>query len=296
MLEEQPPPKPPRPQISIPSQGATSRAGLDTPGTVAKNQRKEHYQIRQINWFDASSSKLRHSPVLIQNANGPCPLLALVNALILSTPEGLETALVETLRTREQVSLGLLLDAVFDELMSGRRGGTAHNLPDVGDLYAFLLTLHTGMNVNPSFVAGDEPDAVEAGPEWTDMHPSMRPQAHAGTFEDTREMKLYSTFNMPLVHGWLPQRDSRAYAAFDRSAKTYEDAQNIQFAEEELEAKLSAGELTSQEQNLFEDLASIKEFLNRWPTQLTEYGLEVIAKSIKPGQVAILFRNDHFST
>ena len=34
----------------------------------------------------------------------------------------------------------------------------------------------------------------------------------------------------------------------------------------------------------------------RWPTQLTDHGLKVIRDNLQPGQVAILFRNDHFST
>ena len=37
-------------------------------------------------------------------------------------------------------------------------------------------------------------------------------------------------------------------------------------------------------------------FRSHWPTQLTEYGLETIISSLKPGQIGILFRNDHFST
>ncbi|KAF2261176.1 hypothetical protein CC78DRAFT_471155, partial [Lojkania enalia] len=233
-------------------------------------QRKEHYQIKHIRWYDANARGIRTSPILTQNLNGPCPLLALVNALVLSTPATIETALVETLRTREQVSLGLLLDAVFDELMSGRRGGAAQELPDVSELYKFLLTLHTGLNVNPI----------------------PRP----GGFENSREMRLYRTFNIPLIHGWLPNPGSDAYVAFERVAKTYEDAQHVQFQEEELDAKLQTEGLNAEEQRMFTDIHAIKEFLMYWPTQLTDYGLRAIRESIRPGQIGILFRNDHFST
>jgi hypothetical protein len=284
------PPRPPRPQVDT-SQGSigTGRSGAETPTTVMKKQRNQTYQIKKVRWFDASSQKFRVSPILIQNDNGPCPLLALVNALTLSTPVNVETALVETLRTREQVSLGLLIDAVFEELMSGRRGDAAQGLPDVGDLYSFLITLHTGMNVNPRFVFVPDRSSM-------DMHPALRPQTQPGGFEETREMKLYSTFNVPLMHGWLPTRESSTYAAFDRSAKTYEDAQNIQFYEEELEAKIGSTGLSAEEQILFEDLHTIKQFLSSWPTQLTEHGLSILLQHVKPGEFAILFRNDHFST
>ena len=262
----------------------------------ATKQRSETYQIKLINWYDASSStNPRISPILVQNANGPCPLLALVNALTLSTPADVNTALVETLRVREQVSLGLLLDAVFDELTSGRRGDAAQELPDVGDLYAFLITLHTGMNVNPRFISAQikPPNLMDAS--MLNLPDTIRESRRPGGFEETREMRLYSTFAVPLIHGWLPPRNHPAYAALNRSAKTYEDAQNLMFREEELEDKLQREGLSQEEQLLLEDIASIKFFLSSTATQLTGYGLDTINEVLSPGSIAILFRNDHFS-
>ncbi|KAH7348101.1 hypothetical protein BKA66DRAFT_477497 [Pyrenochaeta sp. MPI-SDFR-AT-0127] len=283
--EEHPPSMPPRP-IDTGVGGSTGPSGPESPNTAMNRQRKEHYQIKHIRWHDYNKSGIRTSPILTQNLNGPCPLLALVNALILSTPANIETALVETLRTRETVSLGLLLDAVFDELMSGRRGDAAQALPDVGELYKFLLALHTGLNVNPMFVP--DRDATTGNTSLTNR---------AGAFENTQDMKLYRTFNIPLMHGWLPETGSEAYNAFDRIAKSYETSQYVQFQEEELDAKLQTGEsLTADEQQMFTDIHAIKEFLNRWPTQLTDHGLKVMRDTLNDGQVAILFRNDHFST
>ncbi|KAI9814049.1 MAG: hypothetical protein M1827_003513 [Pycnora praestabilis] len=289
-----------RTRLAVMTGGSPSNAGRDTPGTTAKKQRSETYQIKQINWFDASSrTNPRRSPILVQNANGPCPLLALVNALVLSTPAGVETALVETLRTREQVSLGLLLDAVFDELMSGRRGGAAQELPDVGDLYTFLITLHAGMNVNPRFVTLDPkaPNLMDAPEDLLiSVHDAPINSSEAGGFEETREMRLYSTFSIPLIHGWLPPKEYPAYIALSRSAKTYEDAQNVQFYKDELEDKSQRAGLTNGEQILLEDVTVIEQFLSQSATQLTNYGLETMTRALSPGSIAILFRNDHFST
>ena len=265
----------------------------------SKKQRSETYQIRLVNWFDASSRKNpRRSPIMVQNANGPCPLLALVNALVLSTPAGLETALLDTLERREQVSLGLLLDAVIDELMSGRRGDVAQNLPDVSELYGFLINLHTGMNVNPRFITPEpQPLNLMDSPIHEPLpNSSISCSRFAGGFEDTREMQLYSTFAVPLIHGWIPPRTHPAFAALVRSAKSYEDAQNLMFSEEDLEDKLQRQGLTPSEQLLLEDIASIKYFLSSSATQLTGYGLDSITESLNAGQIAILFRNDHFST
>ncbi|TVY31722.1 Ubiquitin carboxyl-terminal hydrolase [Lachnellula subtilissima] len=296
--QEQPPAQPPPPIIT--TQGPSSSSALDpgTPGSAVRTQKRETYEIKKITWHDVTAEKNpRVSPILVQNANGPCPLLALVNALSLSTPANVETALVEALRSREQVSLGLLLDVVFDELMSGRRGDAAQELPDVSDLYKFLLTLHTGMNVNPRFL----PAAASQSPNdprnsMSHVHPSEREVSIPGTFEDTREMKLYSTFSIPLIHGWLPKRDSPAHIALSRSAKSYEDAQNLMFREEELEDKMDREGLSFEEQATLEDIATIKAFFSSNATQLTPSGLEIITSSLAPGAVAILFRNDHFST
>lgn len=259
-----------------------------------RKQRKEIYVIKKISWSDNNDEKKsRVSPILIQNANGPCPLLALVNALTLSTPANLNTPLVDTLRSREQISLGLLLDAVFDELTSGRHSDATNELPDVTDLYSFLVTLHTGMNVNPCFFPTAPIDSNEENLSHKNTSNGRFPRA--GSFEKTREMRLYSTFGVDLIHGWLPECNSPESAALFRSARTYEDAQNAMLAQEFLEANLSEG-LNLKEQTLLEDILHIKAFLASNPTQLTPHGLDAIRSSLAPGTVAIFFRNNHFST
>ncbi|KAI4767043.1 hypothetical protein E4T52_16092 [Aureobasidium sp. EXF-3400] len=265
-----------------PAPNTNVAAPIESAEELLSKQRNVTYHIKQINWFDAAAGpngSMRRCPILTQNANGPCPLLALVNALTLSAPESPKTVLVDTLSSREQISLGLLLDAVFEELARRTEISTKALPEDLAELYSFLITLHTGMNVNPRFVT-----------------PSDTPHGKPGSFDDTREMRLYSAFEIPLVHGWVPSPASSAYEAFDRSAKTFDDAQNIKFAQAELEHKLGTDGLSEHEQVLFEDIINLSEFMTSYPTQLTEYGLKLMTDSFKPGQIAILFRNDHFST
>ena len=269
---------------------------ISVPEEIANKQRGETYQIKHIKWADSNSHEIRVSPILIQNKNGPCPLMALVNALTLSTPPNLDTALIETLRVREQISLGLLLDAVFDELMSGRRGDAAQGLPDVSELYAFLITLHTGMNVNPRFMPAKryKQNLMDGSYEEVPLLPED--YRKPGSFEYTKEMMLYGTFSIPLIHGWVPPPEHPAFKSLERSATTYEDAQNMMFREEELEDKIQSSGLSGQEQQLLEDISSVKFFLNTTATQLTEHGLESINEALLPGAIAIFFRNDHFNT
>lgn len=285
---------------SYPDEKASAPA---PPPRQAVSGKTETYQVKNINWSDTEigAKEIRKTPILIQNANGPCPLMALVNALTLTTSASAaeESVLVHTLRTREQISLNLLLEAVFEELMSERRLPPDQSLPDVTELYGFLKGLHTGMNVNPRFIPTEEIEKAFKRTSLTHLHPSERGDLIPGTFEDTTEMSFYRIFQIPLIHGWLPSKQEPVYESLKRRAESYEDAQNILFREEELEYKLSAPDgdgLSEDEQGMYQDILSIKDFLYSSATQLTPWGLEVITKAMRPGSVAILFRNDHFST
>ena len=260
----------------------------------------ETYQIKHINWTDGTFGDCRRASILVQNVNGPCPLVALVNALSLSSSLAHYSGLAETLRLREQISLGLLLDAVLDELISSRADAATPDLPDVSEVYRFLMTLHTGMNVNPRFVQPPQPtlNLMDASVDESNdaIRDSQEQPPGLGIFEETREVQLYGTFRVPFVHGWLPNKDHPAYAALQRSAPTYEDAQNLLFREEELEEKLRAEGLSRDEQQLLQDVVIIKYFFSQSATQLTKHGLEVLSKALASGSPSILFRNDHFST
>lgn len=300
------PPKPPpdaeaeaNERPPLPPRGDSSRPKW-VPSRRPIDGQSETYQVKNIRWHDDTwTSNPRTSPILIQNENGPCPLVALVNALTLTTPADMpDTALVQVLRSREQVSLNLVLDAVFDELMSPRRTNSDDALPDVSDLYSFLQSLHTGMNVNPRFVPTPGMVTAYRRTSLTHLDPAERGDCIPGTFENTMEMSLYATFSIPLIHGWLPSRSDAAYEALERRAASYEEVQNLLFHEEELEDKLSKpnGGLSDMEAQLYQDIMTIKMFLRQSATQLTPWGIGVIAKAMRPGTFAILFRNDHFST
>lgn len=285
------PPLPPRPSEGR-SKWSLPRKSIDV--------KSEMYQVKNIRWHDrTSAAKPRTSPILLQNRNGPCPLVALVNALILTTPaDAPDRILVDVMKSRQQISLSLILNAVLEELVSSRQKGSKSILPDVSDLYAFLQSLHTGMNVNPRFVPYSETAGVtnQELPEHTPA-PSRR-EASPGTFEDTMEMSLYAAFSIPLIHGWLPPPSDPAYTALERRAVSYEEAQNLLFREEELEQRALSSEngLTEQDQQLYSDIIAIKLFLDSSATQLTEWGIKIMREALRPGSFAILFRNDHFST
>lgn len=285
-----PPEKPARPSVST---------AILTDSEIAQlaEERNETYQIKHFNWFDHGSGRLRRSSMLTQNKNGPCPLLALVNALILGAKDESQAALDDALRSREQVSLGLIIETLMYELVA-RNGDSGEQLPDVDELNAFLMRLRTGMNANPRFISptAPPPNLMDARNSVLHLPQQERNKQKSGTFESTLDMRLYGAFSVPLLHGWLPEPDSDAYEAFTRSARTYEDAQALQFGEEELDYKLTHNGLTPDEQRVWEDINSIKNFLKMYPTQLTPYGLATVQETLSSGSFAIMFRNDHFST
>ncbi|KAI1607901.1 hypothetical protein EDD37DRAFT_614548 [Exophiala viscosa] len=286
-----PPSKAPRPTIrtTVPSEEEVARM---------VEQRNETYQIKHFNWFDHSSRKLRRSSMLTQNKNGPCPLLALVNALILGAQNESQAVLDEALRSREQVTLGLIIETLMDELLSRGYEAVGGDLPDVDELNSFLMRLRTGMNANPRFVpySATPPNLMDDDDSMLDGSQRQKAPQRLGTFEATTDMKLYGAFSVSLIHGWLPDPSTDTSKAFARSAPTYEDAQALQFGEEELEYKMSRQGLTPAEQNMWDDIMAIKDFFKTYPTQLTPTGLEVVQETIAPGTFAIMFRNDHFST
>ncbi|KAJ5957987.1 uncharacterized protein N7479_005137 [Penicillium vulpinum] len=240
-----------------------------------KEQRSETYTIRHIRWTD-QSGRLVESPILVQNQNGPCPLLALINALVLRANPNTRPPIVRALSTREQISLGLLIEAMFEELTTCL--GPEEEFPDIEALTQFLTMLHTGMNVNPRLTM----DSMEG----------------FGTFLETSDLRLYSTFGIPLIHAWLAPWSSPVHAAMSRTAQYYEDIQMLPFRRQELEDRVGRGEtLEPEEENIMADIQIIQQFVEiENATQLSPFGLTQLSTKLTPGSVSILFRNDHFST
>ncbi|KAF9884929.1 hypothetical protein FE257_000920 [Aspergillus nanangensis] len=273
-----PPPLPRRLSL-LPSGGdVNSQPASSSPmseSEAAPEQKTETYSIRKVNWMDATGA-LRETPVLVQNKNGPCPLLALVNALVLRAGQDTQPPIVRALQTREQISLGLLIQALFDELIS--RLGPDDEFPDIDALSLFLTMLHTGMNVNPRL--------------------TLESDSSVGTFLQTSDIKLYGTFGVPLIHGWVVAPSTEANEALNRVAQYYEDIQLLPFRKQELEDRVfHGGSLTPDEEQAMKDIQAIQHFVEvENATQLSTFGLDQLAGKLPPGSFSILFRNDHFST
>ncbi|KAI5281861.1 hypothetical protein KEM54_003103, partial [Ascosphaera aggregata] len=247
------------------------------PVSVVEEKRKEAYNIRHVIWQRRVNSPVQCIPILVQNENGPCPLLALVNAIVLRAVPPINSSVIKALKSRERISLGLLIQVLLEELVNT----TKNNLPDIEELTSFLTMLHTGMNVNPCLLHNTD---LLSNPVY---------------FQQTSDIDLYSSFGIPLVHGWLATPSSKtAQSLKKRHAEYHEDTELLQIAFDQFTERILGGDvLTIAEETEMADVERILQFTRvENATQLSEFGLKHLRDTLKPGSISILFRNNHFST
>lgn len=240
------------------------------------------FPVKAITW----SVYEQKTPILLQEENGPCPLIALVNTLLLASdiearttawgkenavlPESKELGLASSspqpngsARIKEllnkhvgdRVSLAELLACLGDALLER----TQVDANVVSDLLESLPLLHTGLTVNPNLVSGGFP-----------------PQDLAA--------KIFDAFGLTFVHAWIwePGHNKDADSVFPL-LQTFDAVQDFLLTKDE-ETEPNA------------EVSAVSAWLDENSTQLTLHGLSVLDKQLPADSVAIFFRNNHFST
>lgn len=209
------------------------------------------YHIKWIQW------KEENTPIITQNENGPCPLLAILNVLLLAWKVKLPPMM--EIITAEQLMEYLgdyMLDAKPKEISEIQRLNYEQNMSDA---MAILHKLQTGLDVNVKFTG-------------------------VRVFEYTPECIVFDLLDIPLYHGWLvdPQIDDIVKAVGNCSYN--------QLVEKIISCKQSdSSELVS------EGFVA-EQFLNNTATQLTYHGLCELTSTVQEGELCVFFRNNHFST
>jgi hypothetical protein len=205
-------------------------------------------------------------PILIQDFNGPCGLIALVNAMMIT---GKNPALEAALRRSQSLPLQQLLEALVETTFEYVVGLDPTLEPD--SLYVFFRSLHDGMTVNARFVG-------------------------ESFFAPSLDVTRYEMFGFELVHGWVPEVDARTRRVFAEHAPTWDDAQTARIRLKELEERLDGSQsLETAELQLVEELGLVESFLQSSPSQLTAAGRRALADRYPGDKVVILFRNNHFA-
>ncbi|EYC27174.1 hypothetical protein Y032_0009g559 [Ancylostoma ceylanicum] len=214
-----------------------------TANATSKESDRDVFKLKTIH-FDS----LKFS-IVTQNLNGPCPLIALVNVLVLKGIARLPPSGHVTRDALTHLVADTLLQMRPDNMNTHVESNYNRNLDDVINL---LPDLGKGLDVNIRF-------------------------RHVTDFEFTPALSLFDLLRVNLYHGWLP------------------DPQFV-------EIRNAIGELTYNQ--LVERICDendpnrflFEEFLSENISQLTYHGLVALMEGMRDGELAVLFRNNHFHT
>ncbi|KAK9814352.1 hypothetical protein WJX72_004386 [[Myrmecia] bisecta] len=149
------------------------------------------YKLKTIDFLG------RKVPVVLQNENGPCPLLAIANVLLLRNQIELPVNCPEVSQERlMSLVAGLLLDSNSEQRLDSQASEEykANLRQHIADAIARLPKLTTGVDVNVQFhdIRG---------------------------FEFTDEVAIFDLMDINLVHGWLADpQDTVVAEAIGRSS------------------------------------------------------------------------------
>ena len=221
----------------------------------------------------------RDVSVILQNANGPCPLLAIANVLLLRNTIRLPATCVEVTRTiHVQQILSIVAEHMLD---ANKETKQPRDLLDkdqemrietirrnISDAISILPKLLTGVDVNPRF-------------------------ATCRAFEFTDEVAIFDLLDISLFHGWI--YDSRS-----EEAKCIGNMSYNQLVERIINWDVRGEQQKQQDQNQEgqdgRDIVIIRDFLEESSSQLTTEGLFALQEEMKESELAVFFRNNHFST
>ena len=253
------------PMSSIPA-STTGAQGSSAPNTDAQGQIDADAKLAQslaaTNISDETQWSVkdilwrgRNTKIIMQNANGPCALIALTNVLLL------QNQIKITPPDRPAVSYAYVSDMLADYFL-GHSTGRA----DAVELSHVLSTL-------PKLLHGFQVDVFFDRP------------THFGSdigADTSAELSLFRMANVPLLHGWLPDPSDAPTCEALQQVRSYNGATALLARHDAgAGADLSA--------------ARVGDFMRMHATQLTPWGLHALSQELLPGQLGVLFRNSHLS-
>lgn len=222
-------------------------------------KRKMYFSVKKITFLG------RYTNIILQNKNGPCPLIAIANCLLLQHKIELWKNVIEAGDFDVSVvSLEELTQLVAETILENQKSvTTGEDL--VVDSLELLPKLSQGLDLNVIY---------------TDCT----------TFEFTREISVFDSLNIPLYHGWLPSpEEHEVYAAVKDKSYTHLVLKIV-------ESKALRSNKAAENQELLFQADLYESFLNSTSPQLTFAGLLDIYRHMRDRQLAVIFRNNHFST
>ncbi|XP_030821048.1 ubiquitin carboxyl-terminal hydrolase MINDY-1 isoform X2 [Camarhynchus parvulus] len=211
----------------------------------------DFYFVKWILW------KGQRTALVTQGENGPCPLLAIINILLLQWKVKLppQTEVV----TAEELMAHLGNCILATQPRDTSEGLQLNFQQNINDTMTVLPKLSTGLDVNVRFTGVSD-------------------------FEYTPECIVFDLLNIPLYHGWLvdPQSPEQVQAVGKLSYN-------------QLVEKIITCKHASDSRLVSEGLVA-EQFLESTASQLTFHGLCELMARAREGELGVFFRNNHFST
>ncbi len=200
--------------------------------------------------------------IITQEGDGPCPLIAIANVLLLRGALSLPHA-------ESWISHGTLVQVLRDYALElnrvppGSSEEVRANIEANVEASVRILcskAMRRGIMINPSLTG-------------------------VTSFEFTPEIGVFDLFRIRLLHGWLVEpTDSEGLRRFfeGRSYNQIQDA---------ISAVLHSSPSDAQEQ-----AALASAWFAQHATQMTAHGVKELERNVMENEISVLFRADHFST
>jgi hypothetical protein len=224
-------------------------------GAETPMRSEEIDSVYMIKWIDLATVP---RPIVLQTHNGPCPLLAIANVLLQRGAIEIPAG-SNTISSTELVSIVanfLMYYAQKKEIAAELRADHEQNIADALQNMDKLLT---GLDVNVRFE------------KVTD-------------FEFTSECLIFDLLDIRLYHGWLvdPQSEADLRVIMPRSYN-------------QLTELILAGSEDDADSHQKTDAFHAQAFLEDTASQLTYHGIAELISTIPEEEIAVFFRNNHFS-
>ncbi|KAF0700417.1 Aste57867_9042 [Aphanomyces stellatus] len=263
-----------------PSSAPTSKPA-STSTTPSKRSPK---QEELIYWVKETLFLQRNVLFICQNINGPCPLLAICNVLLLRGHLNIDAFVHAAPSTGQQYIYARdVVQVVEARLRTTNQHFNEAERATLDEVIALLQTLQVGLDVNVQF-------------------------HDVGAFEYTAACAIFDLLDMRLVHGWLvdPQDTAAysilAYKSYNQIVERLIDYHSVLDTKERSVPTLMKERSLSMEdaQLKYDQIASegplIDRFLADSASQLTYCGLVSLHEQLKERELAVFFRNNHFAT
>jgi hypothetical protein len=192
---------------------------------------------------------------VLQNKNGPCPLVAIVNTLLLEKRLTLPSLCVANGCVDSEILLGLVAEVIIRNDAKREKNGAASQEDSLAALSKLGKNLSQGMDINVRF-------------------------SSSNAFEFTEEIGLFDALGLTLLHAWVVDSVDSRYPIL--KSLSYNEALNRLVSLHEACAESNC-----------EEASAIESFLNEG--QVTYPGLLSLFEVSRDNQIFCLYKQGHFS-